>query len=202
VSRLQCSVYGPLKSKRAVPRDGADYTGPHNRWGGSVGSRSGLRGGTSREALFPPQLFKDVSCGTVTSPFCQTRHSQMTHTVAILIVVFLHSFCFTDWNLLYRHLFPGEILTGPETRIRQPWRADVPPVVLGRRRDVSTRCGDGFSSLFIGIHACLHSGCMVHGLLASKRGNMNGQKWISFVGLIIGAVGFGASIKSLLSAAF
>ena len=51
--------------------------------------------GTSREALFPPQLFKDVSCGSVTSPLCQTRHSQITHTVAILIVVFLHSFCFT-----------------------------------------------------------------------------------------------------------
>jgi len=51
--------------------------------------------GTSREALFPPQLFKDVSCGSVTSPFRQIWDSQMTHTASILIVVFLHSFCFT-----------------------------------------------------------------------------------------------------------
>lgn len=50
---------------------------------------------TSREALFPPQLFKDVSCGTVISPFRQTHHSPITRTVAILVVVFLHSFCFT-----------------------------------------------------------------------------------------------------------
>ena len=32
-----------------------------------------------------------------------------------------------------------------------------------------------------------------------KRGNMSGQKWISFAGLIMSAVGFGASIsKNLL----
>jgi len=30
---------------------------------------------TSREALFPPQLFKDVSCGTVASFFLQIRYS-------------------------------------------------------------------------------------------------------------------------------
>ena len=28
-----------------------------------------------------------------------------------------------------------------------------------------------------------------------KRGNMSGQKWISFAGLIIGTVGFGTSIS-------
>lgn len=32
-----------------------------------------------------------------------------------------------------------------------------------------------------------------------KRGNMSGQKWISFVGLIIGAAGFGASIGKFYS---
>ena len=31
-----------------------------------------------------------------------------------------------------------------------------------------------------------------------KRGNMSGQKWISFVGLIIGSMGFGASISKFL----
>ena len=30
---------------------------------------------TSREALFPPQLFKDVSCGTVAFPFHQIPRS-------------------------------------------------------------------------------------------------------------------------------
>ena len=32
-----------------------------------------------------------------------------------------------------------------------------------------------------------------------KRGNMSGQKWISFVGLIIGAMGFGVSISKFYS---
>jgi len=32
-----------------------------------------------------------------------------------------------------------------------------------------------------------------------KRGNMSSQKWISFAGLIIGAVGFGASISKFYS---
>ena len=32
-----------------------------------------------------------------------------------------------------------------------------------------------------------------------KRGNMSGQKWISFAGLIIGTVGFGASISKFYS---
>ena len=32
-----------------------------------------------------------------------------------------------------------------------------------------------------------------------KRGNMSGQKWISFVGLIIGTVGFGMSISKFYS---
>ena len=32
-----------------------------------------------------------------------------------------------------------------------------------------------------------------------KRGNMSGQKWISFVGLIIGATGFGTSIGKFYS---
>ena len=41
------------------------------------------------------------------------------------------------------------------------------------------------------------------GFWQTKRGNMSGQKWISFLGLVIGAVGFGASISEiLLSAAF
>ena len=35
------------------------------------------------------------------------------------------------------------------------------------------------------------------GYRQAKRGNMSGQKWISFVGLIIGAVGFGTSISKL-----
>jgi len=32
-----------------------------------------------------------------------------------------------------------------------------------------------------------------------KRGNMSSQKWISFAGLIIGALGFGASISKFYS---
>jgi hypothetical protein len=32
-----------------------------------------------------------------------------------------------------------------------------------------------------------------------KAGNMNAQKWISFGGLIIGGVGFGASISKIYS---
>ena len=37
------------------------------------------------------------------------------------------------------------------------------------------------------------------GFWQAKRGNMSGQKWISFVGLIIGAMGFGASIDNFYS---
>ena len=37
------------------------------------------------------------------------------------------------------------------------------------------------------------------GFWQTKRGNMSSQKWISFVGLIIGAMGFGASISELVN---
>ena len=50
---------------------------------------------TSREALFPPQLFKDISCGTVTFLPHLALYSRAMDTVSILVVVFLHSFCFT-----------------------------------------------------------------------------------------------------------
>lgn len=54
--------------------------------------------------------------------------------------------------------------------------ADASPVVLGRGWDVSARCGYGFPSLFIGFHTRLHSGCMVHGLLASQTGKHEWSK--------------------------
>ena len=37
------------------------------------------------------------------------------------------------------------------------------------------------------------------GFWQAKRGNMSSQKWISFVGLIIGAMGFGTFISEFYS---
>ena len=37
------------------------------------------------------------------------------------------------------------------------------------------------------------------GFWQAKQKNMSSQKWISFVGLIIGAVGFGVSISKIYS---
>ena len=123
--------------------------------------------GTSREALFPPQLFKDVSCGSVTSPFRQIWDLKMTHSFDPYCGV-PAQFLLHYWNLLYRHLFSGEILMSSEKRIRQLGGLTFRPLYrLGRGWDVSTRRGDGFSPIFTGVHPYIHSGCMVHGLLAS-----------------------------------
>jgi hypothetical protein len=51
---------------------------------------------TSRDALFPPILFNDLSCGKL-SPFSLPLMLRLIVRIAvvILIVVFLHSFAFT-----------------------------------------------------------------------------------------------------------
>ena len=94
VSVFSAQCTGPLNLN--VPYSGAAPTTLGLIIGGTVllalGGVYEVR--TSREALFPPQLFKDVSCGTAAFLFRQIRHSRTIHTVAILIVVFLHSFCF------------------------------------------------------------------------------------------------------------
>ena len=127
VSVFSAQCTGPLNLN--VPYSGAAPTTLGLIIGGTVllalGGVYEVR--TSREALFPPQLFKDVSCGSVTSPFRQTRHSQMTHSCNPHRGVSTQ-FLFYYWNLLYRHLFPGEILTNPEMRSCQLGRLTFCPL--------------------------------------------------------------------------
>ena len=157
----------PLKPKCTVPRDGANHTRLHNRWDGPISSRSGLRGCNVSRGVVPTTIIQGHFMWYCDIPFRQTRHSQITHTAAILIVVFLHSFCFTTGTFYIAIYF--QVRFSQSRDMDSPiWRADVSSIVLGRGWNVPIRCGDGFSSLFIRVHAHLHSGCMVHGLLASQ----------------------------------
>ena len=69
---------------------------------------------TSREPLFPPQLFKDISCGTMTffvSPdSIFTNHGYSRNPYRSVSAQFLLYYR----NVLYHHLFSGEILTNSE----------------------------------------------------------------------------------------
>jgi len=96
VSIFQCPVYRSLKSKRTVPRDGASYTGSDNRWGGTFGSRGGLRGWNVSRGAVPTTVVQGRFLWYGGFPFLPNPVlMNYTHAAAILIVVFLHSFCFT-----------------------------------------------------------------------------------------------------------
>lgn len=62
------------------------------------------------------------------------------------------------------------------------WRADIFPDMLGRERDDSILCGNSNSSLFIGVDAHLHAGCVVSGLLANQTGEHEWSKVDIFSG--------------------
>lgn len=126
---------------------------------------------TSREALFPPQLFKDISCGIV-PPFCLTKPGIHEPTVAILIVVFLHSFCFTTGTFYIAIYF--------QVRSRRNLRSGFANLThrhqLGRERDDPIIRGDSYSSLFTGVHTHLLACCMAYWLLANKTGEYEWSK--------------------------
>ena len=87
----------------------------------------------------------------------------------------------------------------PETRMRQSGGLTSHP---------SHQAVDGMSPFAAGIASLPYSlgstlisipAAWFMGFWQVKRGNMSGQKWISFVGLIIGAMGFGMSIGKIYS---
>ena len=111
-------------------------------------------------------------CGFSFSPnpaFTNDSHSCDPHRGV------LTQFLFCDRNLLYCRLFPGEILTHLDVDPPSCW-ADASSVVLGRGWNVSICCRDGFSSLFIGLHAHIYPGCVVYGLLANQTGKHEWSK--------------------------
>ena len=106
---------------------------------------------------------------------------------------------FHRWDLLYRHLFPGEILTNPAMCIHQFGGLTSWP--LYQAVDGMSPFAAGIASLPYSLGSTLISipAAWFMGFWQVKRGNMSGQKWISFTGLIIGAAGFGASISKFYS---
>ena len=114
VSAFECSVFWPHNLSVRFP--GTAPTTLGLIIGGlilfALGAVYEVR--TSREALFPPQLFKDISCGAVTSflslNLVFTGHGYSCDTHRGVFTQFL----FHYWNLLYCYLFPGEVLTDPK----------------------------------------------------------------------------------------
>ena len=122
---------------------------------------------TPREALFPIQLFKDISCGTVTSVASLNAVFMDHGTVAILIVVFLHSFCFTAGTFYIAIYFQVRSQRTSNLWIRQ-FGGLTSHRLKGCEWNVSILRWDSFSSLFIRVYACLHPSGVVHGLLANQ----------------------------------
>jgi len=119
VSGFRRSVYRPLKPKRTIPRDVAKHAGPHNRWGGPLSSRSGLRGQNVSGGAVPTAIVQGYFVWYCGFPFppnpALTNHAHSRHPHRGIFTQFL----FYYRNLLYRHLFPGEILMNSKRWIRQ-----------------------------------------------------------------------------------
>lgn len=112
---------------------------------------------------------------------------------------FFTQFLFYCRNLLYRHLFPGGDLTSPAMCTHQ--FGGLTPCLLCQAVDGKSPFAAGVASLPYSLGSTLISipAAWFLGFWQAKRGNMSGQKWISFTGLIIGAAGFGASISKFYS---
>ena len=112
-------------------------------------------------------------------------------------------FLFYSWNLLYHHLFPSETLMNSELLFRQ--LGGLTSLPLHQAVNGMTPFSAGIATLPYSLGPTLISipAAWFLSFWQIKGGNMSGQKWMSFVRLIIGALGFGAStIKNLLLAAF